>query len=68
MPPSNSRHPQIAATQLEALNEILAVAIICRIPTRVWEYFLMTITMVALELSKSFPQLTTELRGGTDGV
>ena len=66
MPPSNSHHPQIVATQLEALNEILAVAIICRSPTRVWEYFLMTITMLALELS--FPQLTAELRRGTDGV
>ena len=70
-PPSNSHHPQIVATQLEALNEILAVAIICRSPTHVWEYFLTTITMLALELSmlyKSFPQLTAELRGGTEGV
>ena len=29
----------------------------------VWEYFLMTITMLALVLSMSFPQLIVELRG-----
>ena len=66
----NRRHPRIVTTQLETLNEmppsnISHVAIICR-SAHVWEYFLMTITMVALELSmlhKSFPQLTAELRG-----
>ena len=65
----NRRHPRIVTTQLETLTEmppsnISHVAIICR-SAHVWEYFLMTITMVALELSmlhKSFPQLT-ELRG-----